>query len=216
VNEDVLRVIPHGAFDYYSEFVGAADVRGPDSRVHLVFAGSIKSYKGLDVLVESLPTLAAATPNGAWHLTIAGQPGIPIAPLAKTIRDYGLGENVTWSLRHQSERELGRLLGAADVVVLPYREIDQSGVLLAAVGVKRPVVATRVGAFPELLRHETHGLLVSPEDPLELGRALARLVVDSPLRTYCQGQMQHLASGELNWATIGHKTLNLYKELART
>jgi glycosyltransferase involved in cell wall biosynthesis len=214
VEREQLRIIPHGAFDYYKQFAqGVVRSSGP---VQLLFAGSIKPYKGVDVLVSALPTLASLCAPGSWHLTIAGHSGDQLDALKQTISRSGLDPFVTWSLRHQTERELGQLLGHSDVVVLPYREIDQSGVLLAAVGMERPVVASKVGAFPELLRDEQHGLLVPPEDPVALGNALARLVVDRGLRTYCEQQMHQLAAGSLNWSTIGRATLDLYLEIAHT
>lgn len=211
VKESALRVIPHGAFDYYRDFApGSPRSSAP---VQLLFAGSIKWYKGLDVLIDALPTLADRTPRSAWHLTVAGQPGMPIEAVRQEVERRGLDSRVSWSLRHQSERELGQLLARSHVVVLPYREIDQSGVLLAAVGVERAVVATRVGAFPELLQHEQHGLLVPPEDPVALGQALARLVTDATLREHCEAQMKRLAGDTLHWTTIGRTTLDMYREL---
>lgn len=216
VREAALRVIPHGAFDYYrrlGEEPGRPARRTNGGPTELLFAGSIKRYKGLDLLIGSLTTLRDAAPEGSWHLTVAGQPGIDMSPLRELVHAHGLDAYVSWSLRHQSERELAMLLVRSDVVVLPYREIDQSGVLLAAIGVGCPVVATKVGAFPELLRHEVHGLLVPPDDPRSLGLALARLVGDCALRTACSAQMQQLASGPLAWSTVGRATLDLYREL---
>jgi glycosyltransferase involved in cell wall biosynthesis len=211
VQEQSLRVIPHGAFDHYG-ILGAGTSR-EKRPVNLLFAGSIKPYKGLDVLIEALSTLAAESPKGSWHLTIAGSAGGSVDALRKVLSDNNLDRQVTWCLRHQSERELGQLLAAAHVVVLPYREIDQSGVLLAAVGVGRAVVATRVGAFQELIRNEQHGLLVSPEDPVALGHALARIVVDDDLRAYCESQMQVLSAGALSWSNVGRMTTKIYDEL---
>lgn len=211
VREDQVRVIPHGAFDYYGKY--ATDVVRAPGPVQLLFAGTIKSYKGLDILIESLSVLSRQTPPGSWHLTVAGQPALEIEGFRALLTERGLTEYVTWSLRHQSERELGRLFVGAHVVVLPYREIDQSGVLLAAVGVHRAVVASRVGAFPELLQHEQHGLLVPPGDPVALGEALARLVLDRPLRDHCELQMKRLAGDTLHWSTIGRTTLDMYREL---
>ena len=208
-----LVVVPHGPFDHYSRFVSSSP--RPIAPVTILFAGAIKPYKGLDVLVESLPALAKATSPGSWRLMIAGHPSYPLNSLREQVERRGLQEYVTWNLRHQSERELGVLLGSSHIVVLPYREIDQSGVLLAAVGVARPVVATKVGAFPELLKHEQHGLLVAPNDANALGESLARMVNDADLRTRCENSMRSLACGSLRWSTIARSTLSVYKSIHR-
>ncbi len=212
--EGQLRVIPHGAFDYYRGL--APDVLRATAPVRLLFAGSIKPYKGLDLLVESLATLAEQTPVGSWHLVVAGHPGYDLEKMQQRVRTMNLDAHVTWTLRHQTERELGALLHDAHVIVLPYREIDQSGVLLAAVGVQRPVVATSVGAFPELLVHGEHGLLVPPNEPQPFGAALATMVLDAGLRSRCEHGMYQLAQGSLNWNQIAHATLDMYHALANT
>ncbi len=211
---DQLRVIPHGAFEYYRSLVTAP--RAPDGPVQLLFAGSIKYYKGLDVLIEALPRLAAHTPAGSWQLTIAGHPGFPVDALRARVREYGVETSVGWSLRHQTERELANHLEACHAVVLPYREIDQSGVLLAAVGMHRTVVASSVGAFPEILRDGEHGLLVPHSDPKALAEALIRVVTDAQLRARGEAGMRELAETSLHWSTVAAQTAALYRELLQS
>jgi glycosyltransferase involved in cell wall biosynthesis len=209
---DQLRVIPHGAFEYYKSLVTKA--RSSQGPVQLLFAGSIKAYKGLDILIEALPQLAANTAAGSWHLTIAGHAGMPLAALQARVRDLGVHDSVTWTLRHQTERELANLFEASHAVLLPYREIDQSGVLLAAVGMHRAVVASRVGAFPEIVQDGEHGLLVPPVDVDALGRALVTIVSDHDLRLRSEQAMRELAGTSLHWSRIAGQTIALYQELA--
>lgn len=211
---DQLRVIPHGAFEYYRAY--ATETRVTGGPVRLLFAGSIKHYKGLDLLVEALPALAASTPAGSWQLTVAGHPGMATAAIRARAQELGIDHAITWSLRHQTERELANHLETCDAVVLPYREIDQSGVLLAAVGMHRAVVASHVGAFPEIVRHEEHGLLVPHSDVEALAAALVRIVGDHDLRHRCEGAMRELAGTSLHWSTVAGQTVALYRELLDT
>ena len=70
----------------------------------------------------------------------------------------------------------------ADVVVLPYRSIDQSGVLATAIALGRPVIATDVGGFGETLADTDAGLLVPPRDPAVLAATISALLLDAGLR----------------------------------
>ena len=207
--KDQLACVPHGAFDYYRELSTVA--RDESAKMELLFVGSIKHYKGLDVLVESLAYLCEMVPRGTWHLTVAGKPSISTENLRRRITELGLDDSVTWRLRHQSERELANLFSSSHLVILPYREIDQSGVLLAAIGMGRAVLATRVGAFPEILDQIDPDLLIPPEDPTALAKALARLIKQPSLINHQELLMQRLADGELGWKSVAEKTLKVYE-----
>ena len=80
------------------------------------------------------------------------------------------GPNVRTALRFVSNAELAGAFRAADLVVLPYREIDQSGVLFTAMAFGKPLLLTRVGGFPEIEGAE----LVAPGDPRALAHGADR------------------------------------------
>lgn len=103
----------------------------------------------------------------------------------------------------------------ADVVVLPYRRIDQSGVLMVALAFGKPVVASRVGGFAEVLRDGVHGFLVAPGDVTSLARALAQILQDEELRTRMAGVVERLASGELSWRNIAEQTVQVYQAVLK-
>jgi glycosyltransferase involved in cell wall biosynthesis len=85
------------------------------------------------------------------------------------------------------------------VVVLPYRSIDQSGVLATAIALGRPVIATDVGGFGETLADTGAGLLVPPRDPAVLGATIAALLLDADLRARLAAAAAAAARGELSW-----------------
>lgn len=210
IHPSVLRVVPHGVLSYYRELV--EPTRLSSTKTRLLFLGSIKPYKGLDMLIESLAWLAERYPEG-WNLQVAGAPSYSLDRVQARARELNVDRMITWTLRHVSEREAARFLRDADVVVLPYREIDQSGVLLAAVGMRRAVVTTSVGAFPEIIEDGKHGLLVEPAAPAELARALGVAVSDAKFRADCELAMDALANGALSWTTVATATISLYSEL---
>ena len=83
--------------------------------------------------------------------------------------------------RFVADAELPAFFDRADLVVLPYREIDQSGVLFTALAFGKPLVLTAVGGFPEVAR-EGAAELVPPGDPAALAGALSRLLGDPAAR----------------------------------
>ena len=101
---------------------------------------------------------------------------------------------------------------AADVLVLPYRHISQSGVLFPALSQGLPVVATRVGALPEVLCDGESGLLVPSESPEALSQALVRLFGDADLRRRLAAGSRAVAARH-TWPSIAEQTESAFAGL---
>jgi glycosyltransferase involved in cell wall biosynthesis len=98
----------------------------------------------------------------------------------------------------------------AAVVVLPYRRIDQSGVLFAALALGRPLVATRVGGFAEVVEQHGAGLVVPPEDPAALAAALIEVLRDPARREAMAAASRAAADGPFSWDAIAAATKRVY------
>ena len=109
---------------------------------------------------------------------------------------------------------MARYFAAADVLAMPYRHISQSGVLYLALSLGVPVVATTVGALPEVLRHDDSALLVPPESPAMLADALSRLLGDSELRGRLAQGGRRLAD-EHSWPAIAAQTERAFVRFAK-
>jgi glycosyltransferase involved in cell wall biosynthesis len=143
-----------------------------EGRVAL-FAGLIRPYKGVDLLLEAVARLPEAA---GWRLVVAGEAWGGLGPqLERRAAAPDLAGRVRLDLRWQSEEELRVLLSAADLVVLPYREGSQSAMapLVLAAGV--PVLSTRVGGLAEVVEDGVNGRLVAPGSAEALTEALAAL-----------------------------------------
>ncbi|MBA3919534.1 MAG: hypothetical protein C0516_13220 [Gemmatimonas sp.] len=214
VSREKLSVIQHGALTHYRDLAAGVEKAGGE-RVRILFIGSIKPYKGLDYLIKAFATVEQLYSSSNWELCIAGKPSYDLSSLKRDIEAVGLRDRVNWLTRHLSEREYAELLHLSDVVVLPYTGIDQSGVLMAAIGMGKPVVATRVGAFPELLTSGEHGLLVEPENATALALALHQLVESPCQRNEIAKNLAVLASTTLSWSNLAKQTIDVYEDVLR-
>ena len=147
VPADRLRVIPHGAFDYLTrqpdEQPLPDELRGVDVPVILAF-GLIRPYKGTDVLLRAFSRIRGA------ELWIVGMPRMPMEEL-HALADRAPGR-VRFIDRFIPDAEIPAFMRRADLVVLPYRNIEQSGVLYTALAFGRPLVLSAVGGFSEIAR----------------------------------------------------------------
>jgi len=212
VQEDRVSVIPHGVYDIYkkgSQGELGASLRGNGQTI--LFFGMIRYYKGLDVLITALSKLSnERLPR--WRLVVAGVPFVDIGALKRLATELGINERITWELRYIPDQEVGEYFSEATVVVLPYREIDQSGPLHIAMAFAKPVVATDIGGFPDIVQDAVHGYLVPPEDPVALSGALERILTDNE-RTHEMSLAMGRLADSLSWDVISGKTVALYRGL---
>ena len=111
-----------------------------------------------------------------------------------------------------SGAELAGAFRAADLVVLPYREIDQSGVLFTALAFGKPMLLSAVGGFPEVAATGA-AELVAPGDPDALAGALSALLADPDRLARMAAASRAAADGPYGWDAIAERTLALYAGL---
>jgi glycosyltransferase involved in cell wall biosynthesis len=204
-----VRTIPHGAFDYLAQQPQEAplppELAAVEGPVILSF-GILRPYKGVDVLIEAFEGIEGA------ELWIVGRPWMDVAPLRAAAARAG--GTVRFVDRFVAERELPAYFRRADVVALPYRDIDQSGVLYTALAFGKAIVASAIGGFAEVA--DDHGALVAvpPGDPTALRAALAALVADPAARAAQEARAAAAAAGPYSWDEAARLTLALYEEVA--
>ena len=202
-----LSVIPHGAFDYLTRQEDEeplppelAEAEGP---VVLAF-GLIRPYKGTDVLLRAFEQVEGA------ELWIVGMPRMPMEPLRElAARVPG---RVRFVERFVTDSQIPAFMRRADVVALPYRNIEQSGVLYTALAFGRPLLLSDVGGFPEIAAQGA-ARLVPPGDPDTLAAALGELLGDEAERDRLAAGALAAARGPYSWDRIGRDTADLYRRL---
>jgi glycosyltransferase involved in cell wall biosynthesis len=197
VDPSRVHVIPHGAFTHLAD---VAPVAPPElagaSGPAVLFFGLIKPYKGLDVLFDAWRRAAV---DGA-QLWVVGAPrmALPDPP-----------PGVTVVPRFVTDAEAAWCLRQAALTVLPYRDIEMSGVLFSALGLGRPLLLSDVGGFPEVAA-AAH---LPAEDPDALARELTRLLADAAALDALAAASAHAAATQYAWDAIARRHVALYEEL---
>lgn len=161
----------------------------PDERLALFF-GFVRPYKGVDQLVRAVALAAPAVPD--LRLLVAGESWLAPDATRSLARELGIADRVTVVDRYVPNDLVAPYFCAADVVVLPYLEATQSGVVTLASRFGVPVIATNVGGLPEAVLDGVTGLIVPPSDAAALARALQAVLTDGALaRSLREGVEAH-------------------------
>lgn len=211
-----LTMIPLGNFnDYADAGDGSRLLRrwgiGEGDFVFL-FIGQIKKVKGLDVLLEAFDRAHRGHPD--MKLVIAGNPWKDdFAEYQAKIDDINAGgeASVFTDIRFIPDEELGDFYDLADVVVLPYRDIYQSGVVRLSYAYKKPVIATRLAAFKEVIQDGVTGWLCESCDADDLSQKLLAAYAYSA-QISSMGVLGHSQVVQrFSWDGIACEYLNIYK-----
>jgi glycosyltransferase involved in cell wall biosynthesis len=203
-----LALVPHGSLEPHPATLPHDRF---DGEVTLLLFGRIKQYKGLDILVEAFAQLPPGLQRQA-RIRVVGKPFMDLAPVLERVRALGLEDRFTLEPRFIADTEVAGLFTTGTIVVFPYREIEASGVLSLALSHGRPVVATALGSFSEVLGDGVQGLLVPPDDAPALAAALARMIGDRSFAARCAAEAQQLARTIPTWEAIGHQTIAVYRD----
>jgi glycosyltransferase involved in cell wall biosynthesis len=204
VDRDKVVRIRHGAFDYLTRQPAprplAPELGAVEGKVVLCL-GVWRPYHGIDVLLEAWRGIEGA------ELWVAGLPQMPVEPLVRAAPP-----GVRFIPRFITDPELPAFFERADLVVMPYRAIEASGVLFTALAFGRPILASDVGGFQDAGALGA-AALVPPEDPGALHDALVHLIADDAARERLGEGARAAAAGPFSWDTIAGETLGLYERL---
>lgn len=179
--------------------------------------GRIKPYKGIEYLLNAFQTLTAG--DGQYRLLIAGE-------VQKGNEKYL--ESLTQAMATEMERgqvilktqfipdeEIEVYFKAADVIVLPYKDIFQSGVLFLGYSFGLPAIVTDVGSFREELVVGETGYLCRPEDPTDLTRTIERFFASDLYRNLGtkRQEIKNYAEAHHSWSAAASLTRRAYEAM---
>jgi glycosyltransferase involved in cell wall biosynthesis len=189
-----------------------------DDEKSILFFGRIRPYKGIEYLLDAF-RLLSADEQANYRLIVAGEPKKGSEDYLHEIqgsvqRDFKQGQ-VILRIQFIPDEEMEVYLKGADVLVLPYKEIFQSGVLFLAYSFGLPVVATDVGSFREEIVEGGTGFLCQPGDPAELGKAIETYFKSDLFRNLKarRQEIKNYANANHSWHAVAELTRNAYTKM---
>ena len=204
LDPDRVVVIPHGEFSFLDRL---GSHLASDNGLTILFVGRIAQYKGLEYFLEAIPLVASRIPEARFRIVGAGSLRPYQATLSKL--PYVEVEN-----NHVPPAQIGREINRAAVVVAPYVRASQSGVVIAAQSLGRPVVASDVGGLRDDIVPGQTGVLVRPGDPVGLADALVTLLESSETRESMGRQAKEWMATARSWNKIARDTVALYEGIS--
>jgi glycosyltransferase involved in cell wall biosynthesis len=217
--QNKIRIVPHGNFDIYlpKNGINQANSRysfGLNERDNVIlFFGFIRGYKGLDTLLEAFDK--SADNDSDLKLLIAG------VAYSKKFESYY--HNVIDNLRNKEriifhpyfipKEDVARYFIASDVVVLPYKKIDHSGIIHLAYSFGKCVIATNVGDFKEVIQNNRSGIILEGCDSMELSEKINKVFLDKSELINMGQYAKHLSETKYSWNDIAKQTISAYREI---
>lgn len=204
------RKVAYTPLGEYSIYRAYLDLLSPVDPNMVLFFGRLSPYKGIETLFQAAPLVCEQLPD--IRFVVAGSPipgykipGVPELPNNGTleiIQDYIPNDR------------LAELFQQAAMVICPYTDATQSGVVMTAYGFWKPVIASRVGGLPEYIDDGVTGSLVEPKDPVDLANCIVKWV--RKLRTgdgqeKVASDIQNICNEKFNWDRIAGQTLDIYQ-----
>jgi glycosyltransferase involved in cell wall biosynthesis len=199
-DQRIIDVIPHIALgDRWAN----VPIAGEDPRV--LFFGRIWAYKGLEYLILAEPLITASVPD--VKIVVAGE-GEDFGRYRRLMANPSRFEVHN---EYVSDEKRAELFQRASVVVLPYVEASQSGVVPLAYRFGKPVVATTVGGLPEIVDDGVTGYLVPPRDVGALAAAIVRLFQRKDLRHQFGAAGKDKLERDCSPSVVARQTLAVYR-----
>jgi len=168
-----VKLNPHPLFDNFGlpvERETALTRLGLDSKSkYLLFFGFVRSYKGLDILIEAFSDTKNKIRN--LKLVIAGEFYEDEKPYKEMVEKHGMGDEIIFFDRFINDDEVTLFFSIADLVVLPYKSATQSGVTQIAYHFEKPMLVTDVGGLSEIVADGKCGYVVKP-DPVIISESI--------------------------------------------
>lgn len=203
-----VAVIPHGN---YLPFVTPKNQNRISSEpLNLLFFGQIKKVKGLEILLKAIQLVTQK--NYKIKLTIAGKVWHDSKEkYEELINELGITDVVDTNFNYIPENKVDSYFHSADVVVLPYHRIYQSGVLLMSMSYGVPVLTSDLEPFQEVITDNLNGFTFTSGNSESLANRIED-ILQLDLTPIAE-ESKKLMLEKFGWNVIGEKTKNLYKTI---
>jgi len=207
-------VPPHRIAVIANGITAAFDNQKPpaEDTCDILFVGQLRQFKGLDYLIEALPSIRAASPRA--KLRVVYQTAALLDRYQAQAARLGMQDAIEFA-GPRTPADLAQLYSTAAVVVSPSLGECLSTVVLEAMSCGAAVVATDVGGIREQLDPDT-GIIVPPRDPVALAEAVCTLLADARLRRRLGDAARLKAHAQFSVPKMIDRHIRLYEELTNT
>jgi D-inositol-3-phosphate glycosyltransferase len=212
-----IHIIPHGN---YTPFISVQEDKEksrnkldiPNDKKVLLFFGMIKKVKGLEVLLKSLKDVIKENPD--ILLVIAGKPWEnDFATYQKIIEENNLSDYCLLHTKFIPHEDVEHYYSSADLVVLPYRKIYQSGVLVMTLSYGKPALVSDLPPLKEVVTDMETAFLFETENPISLAKKLNFILLNPEKLEKVRRNGEELINTKYDWNEIGRQTKQAYQSL---
>lgn len=212
-----VTYIPHGNFINHATIISkdeARDLLGIDkNKKVLLFFGQIKKVKGLDILIKAFNEIIKNNDIDDILLIIAGKVwGDDFSVYEELINEID-SSKFRCDIKYIPDEQIAWYYCSADINILPYREVYQSGVVHLSYAYEKPVIATNIGSFPEVIVNGDTGILVEKDNFNELKNAITSLICDDERMKLMGKKGKKYIQDNFSWDVITKEIENIYNSL---
>lgn len=214
-NYEKCIVIPHGHFLEYAESASREESRKrlniTNEEFVFLFFGQIKKVKGVSVLLNAYAEFCKEKKDSL--LILAGKVWKDDFTQYQSIIDENeLTDRVRTVIKFIPDDEVKYYFAACDCCVLPYLDVYQSGVIQLCYSYKKPVIATDIGAFCEIVKDGENGYLCSANDSSSLCNAMKEAYEHREILSQLGNNGYEKIKDNFSWEKIGRSVKAVYEE----
>jgi D-inositol-3-phosphate glycosyltransferase len=215
VNKNKIHVIQHGDYKFFVPEKGLSKKQAKNrlgissGTKTILFFGAIRENKGLRNILVALPEIKKRIDN--VKLLIVGEPWEDYSKYKEIIFEEQIKKDVFEKLDYVPNEDVPLYFFATDLVVLPYNEITQSGILQIAYAFGKPVVAADLGGFREAVEDGKNGYLVPLADTEKLSEKCIDILSDVKKIETMGTYSRYLSDTKYSWDSIATKTKHVYE-----
>lgn len=199
-SEDKFHIIPFGLFETFNCYPVNENISEEDCSV--LFFGRLTPYKGIGFLIGAIDHLRFKIPS--LKIIIAGEGKI----------EFPRENNPNLEIINESlkNEDIVRLICRSKLVICPYTSASQSGIPMVSFLFGKPVIASDVGGFPEMIEHMKTGLIIPRADSKAIADSIEILLTNKELQNSIKENIAFkYKQGKLSWSNIALKTYQVYR-----
>ncbi|MFC1565585.1 glycosyltransferase [Candidatus Neomarinimicrobiota bacterium] len=204
------RLTPHPIYNIFGNTIDKEIARnnlGIKAKNVILYFGLIREYKGLDILLNSIPQIKQGLSD--FIVIVAGECYEKKEKYSDIIEKLQIQDSVNLRLKFIPDNEVSEYFSAADVVTLPYRTATQSGIIQIAYNFNTPVIVSDVGGLAEIVINGKTGYVVQPESS-EFAKAIVKYFSEDKFDEFSNNIQTHKQL--FSWEKFVDNLMELTKE----